>query len=169
MLIRKTKDADALKLPDIEQSAGQIFKQIPKLAWMSDGKTMSANQHQVFIEAGTSWVVEDDSGLLCGFLCAEIIQDALHICELSVTEGYQGKGIGRALIEEAVRQAAVLGLSSLTLTTFRSVPWNAHFYTRLGFVELMSDDITDQLQYILDDEIDRGLPRGERCAMRYLV
>jgi GNAT superfamily N-acetyltransferase len=167
MLIRKTEYADAVKLPDIEQSAGQIFKQIPEFAWISDSATMSAKQHQVFIEAGTSWVAQDDNELLCGFLCAEIIRDALHICELSVTEGYQGKGIGSALIEEAVCQAAFLGLSSLTLTTFRSVPWNAPFYTRLGFVELMSDDITDPLQYILDDEINRGLPEGERCAMRY--
>jgi GNAT superfamily N-acetyltransferase len=138
-----------------------------RFAWIADGKTMSVNQHQVFIDAGTSWVVEDASGLLCGFLCAEIIRDELHIWELSVTQNYQGKGIGRALIEEAVRQAAVLELSSLTLTTFRSVPWNAPFYNRLGFVELMHDDITDHLQYILDDEIDHGTPKGERCAMRY--
>jgi hypothetical protein len=29
--------------------------------------------------------------------------------------------------------ARTLGLTSLTLTTFRDVPWNAPFYAKLGF------------------------------------
>ena len=45
---------------------------------------------------------------------------------------WQGKGIGRRLIA-CVADRPAKGLASLTLTTFRDVPWNAPFYARLGF------------------------------------
>jgi N-acetylglutamate synthase-like GNAT family acetyltransferase len=43
------------------------------------------------------------------------------------------KRIGRQLIACVADHARTLGLTSLTLTTFRDVPWNAPFYARLGF------------------------------------
>ena len=116
--------------------------------------------------AGTSWVAEDCGGTLIGFLCAELTGDALHIWELAVTPDHQLKGIGRALLEEAIGFARHRRLASLTLTTFRSVPWNEPIYHKIGFVTLRSEDCGDSLDELLDREAATGLPRARRCAMR---
>jgi GNAT superfamily N-acetyltransferase len=67
-----------------------------------------------------------------GFLLAEAHPSSLFIVELSVHLDWQGKGIGRQLIACAGEHARTLGLTSLTLTTFRDVPWNARFMRGWG-------------------------------------
>ncbi|MGW7682681.1 GNAT family N-acetyltransferase [Kribbella sp. NPDC054772] len=57
---------------------------------------------------------------------------------MSVHPAYQGNGIGRRLIDHVDRWAGDQGFPALTLSTFRSVPWNGPYCARLGFVEVMS-------------------------------
>lgn len=56
------------------------------------------------------------------------------------------------------------GLASLTLTTFRDVPWNAPFYARLGFE--MITTLTPELREKREEETAHGLAYDARCAMR---
>ena len=56
------------------------------------------------------------------------------------------------------------GLSSLTLTTFRDVPWTAPFYARLGFDYVT--ELTPELRQKREDETAHGLAFDSRCAMR---
>ncbi len=44
------------------------------------------------------------------------------------------------LLERVIESARQMGYPAVTLTTFREVPWNAPFYTRLGFA--MLDELT---------------------------
>ena len=54
----------------------------------------------------------------------------------------------------------------MTLTTFRTIPWNCPFYERLGFRTLDEADLSPRLLAVLDEEDAHGLPRDTRCAMR---
>ena len=54
----------------------------------------------------------------------------------------------------------------LTLSTFRSVPWNAPYYARLGFAELPAAELTPGLTEILAAETAFGLDPAERVFMR---
>ena len=89
---------------------------------------------------------------------------SLFIVELSVHLDWQGKGIGRQLINAVADHAREGGLSSLTLTTFRDVPWNAPFYARLGFDYVT--ELTPELRQKREDETAHGLAFDSRCAMR---
>lgn len=40
------------------------------------------------------------------------------------------------LLEQVIEGAQQMRYPAVTLTTFRDVPWNAPFYTRLGFAML---------------------------------
>ena len=51
-------------------------------------------------------------------------------------------------------------------TTFREVPWNAPFYTRLGFAMLDELTLPAGLAAKRDQETRHGLPPESRCAMR---
>ncbi len=54
----------------------------------------------------------------------------------------------------------------MTLTSFALVPWNAPYYTRLGFVTLPNADQSPELREIRRTEAERGLDTWPRVAMR---
>ena len=56
---------------------------------------------------------------------------------------------------------------AVTLTTFRDVPWNAPFYTRLGFAMLDELTLPAGLAAKREQETRHGLPPETRCAMRW--
>ena len=165
VLIRLAKPEDAPRLPDIERSAGHLFRQIAGLEWIAEDHVMTADQHLPAIRARTAWVACKDEAPV-GFLSAERTLDILHIREVSVLASVMGRGIGRSLIQAAIAAANESGLSALTLTTFRDVPWNEPYYQRLGFETVAADDLDQRLHSILAGEVSAGLPGDRRCAMR---
>jgi GNAT superfamily N-acetyltransferase len=111
---------------------------------------------------GRLWVAEAQ-GRRLGFLGAQIDGDRLHIEQLQVLRDHQGRGIGRRLLAAAIDAARSAGLVSVTLTTFRSVRWNAPFYASAGFSETQLADMPPALREIVEHEADLGWP--DRCAM----
>ncbi|MGQ9425205.1 GNAT family N-acetyltransferase [Gilvimarinus sp. F26214L] len=166
IIVRKAAAADASLLPDIERSAGKAFLTIPDLAWIAEDDVQPLDRHLELIAGGNSWVAVDEGDAPIGFLSAERIGDRLHIWELAVLHECQGRGIGRALLGEAVESARSQGCLAVTLTTFRDLRWNQPFYESVGFRMLGGGEIPADLQAILDREIANGLPGEKRCAMR---
>jgi ribosomal protein S18 acetylase RimI-like enzyme len=99
-----------------------------------------------------------------GFLAAEIVNRDLHLWELAVRKDLQKRGIGRQLVCAAEIFAKEGRLESLTLTTFSHVPWNAPWYSRLGFEISIGDE---RLAALVRAETERGWPR--RCAMKKTI
>ena len=164
--IRRSHVSDAPRLPAIERSAGDLFRTVPDLAWLADGDDLPVERHLDFIKEGASWVAEDDAGRILGFLCAELAGDAVHVWELSVKLESQRRGIGRALMAEAIAFARTRQLSSVTLTTFRDIAWNEPAYRRMGFETLQPHGDDPRLIAILAREVGKGFPGDRRCAMR---
>ncbi|MEA5221874.1 GNAT family N-acetyltransferase [Enterobacter cloacae] len=161
--VRPTRPGDVTALPAIERAAGERFRDYPELAWLAEGDVISAEQHLDYAERGLSWLaLANDQPV--GFILAETHVSSLFIVELSVHLDWQGKGMGRRLIACVADQARKRGLASLTLTTFRDVPWNAPFYARLGFE--MITTLTPELREKREEETAHGLAYDARCAMR---
>lgn len=81
------------------------------------------------------FIVAESEGRIIGFALAAEYGDALHPEQLSVHPDEGRRGIGSALLAAVIDDARALGCDSVTLTTFRSVAWNAPFYARRGFVQ----------------------------------
>ena len=161
--VRPTRPGDVASLPAIERAAGERFREDPCLAWLADGEVISAEQHLEYAERGLSWLaLANDQPV--GFILAEAHPSSLFIVALSVDLDWQGKGIGRQLIACVADHARTLGLASLTLTTFRDVPWNAPFYARLGFEKMTT--LTPELRQKREEETAHGFAYETRCAMR---
>ncbi len=77
------------------------------------------------------------------------------------------RGLGTALVQEVCDWTTRSGFREITLTTFRLVPWNMPFYSRLGFEEILPDELRTELRSVLNDEVSRGLNPEMRVAMRY--
>ncbi|MFT3728760.1 MAG: GNAT family N-acetyltransferase [Terricaulis sp.] len=163
--IRAATQEDAQFLPAVEQSAGEAFRALPDLAWIADDRNMSAEQHASLIAAGCVWVAEKERRIV-GFVSCEMVGDALHVCEMAVMRGEQGRGLGRALLNTAIEAACARRAQSVTLTTFRDVVWNAPFYAASGFLVLEAQELDARLRDVLEEEVAHGLPRERRCAMK---
>lgn len=163
MILRPARLEDVPHLPDIERSAAGVFRDTAQ-AWVADDTVTEAEDYPPLIAAGSVWVAELD-GAPRGFLQAERAGDDLHIQELAVHADWQQRGVGAALVRDAVKQARSAGLAGVTLTTFRSIAWNAPFYARLGFTILQAPDA--RLAGVLAQEAARGFT--DRCAMRLVI
>lgn len=116
--------------------------------------------------SGTLWVVEGEAGDLVAYLAATRKGDRLHIHQFDVTLSLQGRGIGRRLLNYVIAWARDEGLSALSLTTFRAIPWNGPFYRSCGFV-----DWTAGLPADIEAELAKEAAHGleDRCAMRLVL
>lgn len=167
-MVRLAVPDEAEKLVNIERSAAAIFRQIPALAWVADPQGKSVNQHLEFIVDGDCWVAVEQQQLV-GFIEVEVMDQALHIWELSVDSRWQRRGIGKALLQKVIMQAKQLNCDYVTLTTFRDVVWNGVYYQKLGFTIIPSEKLTVSLQAILKKEVAYRFTVSSRCAMQYIL
>ncbi|WP_017984545.1 GNAT family N-acetyltransferase [Amycolatopsis methanolica] len=156
MRIRTATAADFERLPEVERSAGERFRDIGMPEIADDVLPTPAE----LASYPFAWVADDPEPV--AYLVAAPVDGALHIEQVSVHASRARRGIGRALIEEAARA----GFPALTLTTFADVPWNAPYYERCGFVRLTADELTPGLRRIRAAEAARRLDRWPRVAMR---
>jgi GNAT superfamily N-acetyltransferase len=116
--------------------------------------------------AGRLWVVLADD-LPAGFAHVELIErSAAHLDEIDVHPDHGRRGLGARLVRHVCEWAASHGYESVTLTTFRDVPWNMPFYARLGFRVVPSEQLSPGLRAVVDDETRRGLDPSRRVVMK---
>jgi GNAT superfamily N-acetyltransferase len=117
-------------------------------------------------QAALAWTAAGPDDQSIGYVLVDLVDGAAHIEQVSVHPDHGRRGIGRLLIDEVDHWAAGRGLPALTLSTFRSVPWNAPYYARLGFRELAPGELTAGLTEIQRHEAALGLDPAERIFMR---
>jgi pyridoxine 4-dehydrogenase len=87
-----------------------------------------------------------------------------HLEQISVDPPHARQGVGARLLEAACAWAAEAGYGSITLMTFRDVPFNAPFYARHGFLEVSAPA---HLAEVVAEDRRLGLHRlGARIVMR---
>ncbi len=101
-----------------------------------------------------------------GFARLEMIDNQAHLAQLAVNVQYARQGIGRSLVLAAKAWAQEAGFHSISLTTFKDVPFNAAFYATCGFVTLAEPQWGRQLADLRRQEFVLGLDQlGTRVAM----
>jgi GNAT superfamily N-acetyltransferase len=159
--IRPARSADLASLGAVEDSGAETFTAFGKP--LADGSPPAPpDQWAKALADGLLWVADDPAAGVIGFVAGELTDDGLYIEEVDVLMARQRQGHGRRLMQVAIDWARSERLAAVTLTTFRSIPWNAPFYASMGFVEL--DAPTPHLAKTLANEIASGFE--DRCAMR---
>nr|WP_275412738.1 bifunctional helix-turn-helix transcriptional regulator/GNAT family N-acetyltransferase [Marinomonas ostreistagni] len=70
------------------------------------------------------------------YLIKPNLGDSVELCKLAVAEEFAGLGIGKALVEDAIKEASKLGASKLTLETHTSLRPAIELYQQYGFKEV---------------------------------
>ncbi len=161
---RLATPADHPAVVRIERAAGELFRGVdmPEIA---DDEPIDADAFARVAAAGGALLWELD-GVAVGYLLLEALDDTAHIEQLSVDPASGRRGIGTALLAVADEWARERGLSAVTLTTFRDVPWNAGFYARRDFRILAPAECGPGLRRRMRAEAEHGLDRWPRVAMR---
>ncbi|REJ77086.1 MAG: GNAT family N-acetyltransferase [Acidobacteria bacterium] len=165
----RAASADELeRLAAIERHADQRFReQYPGL--LPDGDSvLPLEALQAACSRGLLWVVEDENEL-AGFACARPVGSGgrwLLLEQLSVTPRFGRLGLGGALLRRVQQEAVSRGLEGVALRTFEEVPWNAPWYRRHGFYELVPGE-APLLHEEEDAERRAGLALERRVAMAW--
>lgn len=165
MKIRLAKRDDCKHLPTIEKRAGMIFRTV-EMDDIADGDPTSETEYAAICKNGLLWVAADEMDAPGAFLAGKILDGCAYIHEVSVDPAHQGKGLGKALIEAFCDWAAGRGYPIVTLSTFRSVPWNGPYYQRLGFEVVELPELGPDHEAVREQEIAGGLDATERIFMR---
>jgi ribosomal protein S18 acetylase RimI-like enzyme len=165
MRIRPATPDDLPALQDIERAAGAAFRDLG-MAAVADDEPPALDVLDRYRRAGRAWVARDAGDRPVGYLICEPVDGALHIEQVSVHPEAARRGVGRALLAYAAARAHEQDLTALTLTTFTEVPWNAPYYTRLGFRRLDEAELPPGLRRIRAHEAELGLDRWPRVCMR---
>lgn len=162
-MIRPARPSDIALCAAIELSAATLFRgthmDIPAAYGVSDRDDLAAACAQ-----GLMWVA-DWQGAVAGFLFGEMSASGLYLREMSVAVAAQRHGLGRGLMLAGIEAGRALGVPLVSLTTDRTLPWNAAFYARLGFVLVEGADVPPDLQARLDGQAAAGFDPRQRCAM----
>lgn len=164
-MIRLVQANDVESLPGIERAADAVFGR-EGMAAVADGATMPIRELLRYQSAGRAFVDTDDLDRPVAYLLLDVVDGSAHIEQVSVHPSHAGQGRGRRLIEAAAAWANQQGYPMLTLTTFADVPWNAPYYSRLGFEIIPTSQLTPGLRKIQQHEASAGLNAWPRVAMR---
>lgn len=132
--IRLARPSDLRHLAAVEDAGGPLFIEhfgdavVPALT----SPAPSGGERDL---VGTL-LVAVENGVVIGFAHVLTYDDRAHLEQLSVLPAHGRRGVGTALLRAAMEEARWAGLESMSLTTYRDVPWNGPFYARLGFVEV---------------------------------
>lgn len=164
--IRTPHPAEIAALPAIEMAAAEVFP----------AEDIPAELRQEGLSRETFQTAADEGRLfvaIClplarpvGLALATLVDGSAHVHEMDVLPEHARRGLGRALLGAVVAWAEQRGFPSVTLTTFRHLPWNAPFYAAQGFRALPDQQLPAGLARLLAAEAEAGLDPSKRVAMR---
>lgn len=143
------------RLREIQAASGELFTEVG-IGPFPDEEFDPLAATSVVLVAGEPPV---------GFAAVGVVDGVAHLFQVSVAPSVGRRGLGTALVNSVCEWATSQGYEAVTLTTFRDVPWNGPFYTRLGFGTV--EDPSPGLADIREHERAIGLDDlGPRIAMR---
>jgi GNAT superfamily N-acetyltransferase len=165
--IRLARAEELPALREIERAAGRLFAEIG-LDNVANANPLPLDFLQAQQSAGMVWVLTNADDQPVGFAAASELDGALYLEEIDVHPAHGRRGLGRRLIETLCIWAEERGYPAVTLSTFRDVPWNAPFYSRLGFRIIEDGEMGPGLQALLDHSTRVWFPLARVCMRRDL-
>jgi GNAT superfamily N-acetyltransferase len=152
-------------IPKLEQAAATVFSQadlpLALRYLVTDRDTLAEAQQE-----GRLWVALDRSQQAVGFALAEVLDGEAYLDEIDVHPRHARRGIGTRLVNTVIGWAESRQFSSVSLITFRHLPWNARFYEKFGFVPLGTHELSRSMSRILQEEAQAGIDVAKRVGMR---
>lgn len=110
------------------------------IAYARDGLMLSRSLSDIY-EALRDFYVFEQDGAVVGTVCLHICwEDLAEVRSLAVDQGWEGKGIGRQLVETCLDDARQLGLKRVFALTYKQV-----FFEKLGFQVIEKSELPHKI------------------------
>ena len=162
--IRTARADELLAVQEIERRATTRFVSVG-LAEAVNLPIQSIESLRADRDQGRLLVSADEEDRPVGFAVFDLHEDEAFLREIDVVPEHAGNGLGRRLIQEVIAMAREAGLPRLTLATYRDVPFNAPFYSRLGFRVVDETHMPPRLARLRQEERQDGREIAPRVAM----
>jgi ribosomal protein S18 acetylase RimI-like enzyme len=120
--IRKMLETD---LPEVEKTDAASFTPL----WQNPLETL----HRAFSQTFFATVAEDEHGIV-GYQLTTGGRSHAHLARLAVHPSAQGRGAGKALLNELFAQLTQLGVPKLTVNTQSDNDVSLSLYQKMGFM-----------------------------------
>ena len=140
--IRLARRGEAERIADIEVASILKFRSLPDYKAKFVGFVARPEKYVPFVEQGRAFVAVNEWDWPIGFSAVDEMDSEAYLAELAVDFDYQGCGLGRRLVASACDWARHAGFTSILLSTFKDVPWNAPYYARQGFRVLEAAELS---------------------------
>jgi len=152
------------ELPEISRAAAELFPVEDLPLALRTETTPDATFKKAMSEQRLWSVVDEDADKAVGFAYLAEKCGQIHLRELDVHPKHGRQGLGSNLLKKVIIWAKDQNYSQMTLTTFRHLPWNAPFYSRLGFKVIEPSELSSCLSKLLYEEAN-GLDKSKRVLM----
>ena len=169
--IRLARPDEIARLREIEDEAGTMFSGLGLIEGALDG-SFPIDELVRLVAMGQVWVgcTEDEAeDRPVGMVIASVREEAAYVEELDVMPKFGGRGLGSRLLSCVCAWAQEQRYSSVTLSTFRDVPWNGPFYRKRGFSDLQPAEWTPGMRAVREKEVQHGLKVEARVFMRRCI
>jgi predicted N-acetyltransferase YhbS len=166
--IRAARAEELRLLSQIERSAARLFLDTP-YSFLVDAEPLSLDFVQQQFQADRVWVAVAPHQTAVGYAIAGEVDGTLYLHQIDVAPEHGCKGVGSALVNTVCDRAKQQGYGIVSLSTFRDIPWNAPFYSKLGFRSVDETELTPGFQQIRLKETATGLPIVDRVIMQRLL
>jgi GNAT superfamily N-acetyltransferase len=163
--IRLARPDEVMRLREIEDIAGTLFSGLGLVDEELDS-SFPLEELSRLVDAGQAWVACATDDVPVGMVIVSVRDDAVYVEELDVLPTHGRRGLGSRLIACVCNWARSQGYVAVTLSTFRDVPWNAPFYRKQAFRDLLPSEWTPGMAAIREREARHGLQVAARVFMR---
>lgn len=117
-----------------------------------------------YIDRGTCYVLRDDETIVGEMILLEVKPGEMEIMNISIDEGYKGKGYGRLLIEKAINVAKAQEMEKLEFSTSNSAIDHLALFQKCGMriVGVEPDYFTNTYK---DEVYENGILRQDMIRM----
>lgn len=180
-LIRPITQNELPLLAAVHQSSIRAFEQIPELARECKLPPLPPELLERFevlvaidrpsrpddTSIDKTSITSDHQEMVVGFVAVRCLDRAKFIAMICVAQECQGKGVGTALLDRVIAETKAQGGGTLSLTTFRDVPWNGKWYQRMGFREMSDQEVEHELGSEHLDMLERSREKHERPGSQW--
>jgi GNAT superfamily N-acetyltransferase len=160
--IRSGAPSDIAPVRELERRSAARFADTVFSELVDDEPTDAETLAERVAAGGLLVACEGDRAL--AFVMFRAVDGCGYIEQIDVLPEAAGRRIGAALLDAVADLGRTRGWQTLTLSTFRDIPWNAPYYRRLGFRDLA--ELTPGLLAIREEHLERGLDESRRVFMR---
>ncbi len=163
--LRPARQEDIPAFSRIEAAADTLYDDSGLLDCTDDEDNVPAHVYEAAIEHRLVFTIEHFDNGPAGFALCSIRPPDLYLDQIAVDPAHGRKGLGAILLMRVFREAQARKLKSVSLSTFRDIPWNGPYYTRFGFREIPRKRLEPwmlELEKMQAETLDISL----RCVMR---